>query len=61
MKPSLEDQWRDEAESCKADAEKLPPGPERDHLLRTARQLKTASHMTDWLSSPGLKPPENAR
>jgi hypothetical protein len=35
----------------------LPPGPQMDALLRKIRQLDTASHMSEWLSSPGLQPP----
>jgi hypothetical protein len=27
-------------------------------LLRKARQAKTALHINDWLSSPGLQPPK---
>jgi len=36
----------------------LPHGRERELLSRKARQLETASRITEWLSSPGLKPPE---
>jgi hypothetical protein len=39
---------------------KLKPGPERDGLLKKIRQLETASHINEWLSSPGLQPPEPA-
>jgi hypothetical protein len=39
---------------------KLKPGPERDALLKKIRQLDTAAHLTDWLSSPGLQPPKTA-
>ena len=35
----------------------LPHGRERELLSRKARQLETASHITEWLSSPGLKAP----
>ena len=38
-------------------AAKLPPGPERDALIRKARQADTASHLDDWANSPGLQPP----
>jgi hypothetical protein len=38
-------------------AEALPPGQQRDLLLRQARQTETAAHVTEWLSSPGLLPP----
>jgi hypothetical protein len=36
----------------------LPHGRERELLDRKARQLETASHINEWLSSPGLKRPE---
>jgi hypothetical protein len=47
-----------EAERLRAEAEKLPQGTERDELLRKARQAETASHVNEWLSSPGLRAPE---
>lgn len=46
-----------EAKSLRERAEALPPGLERDELLKKARQDETAAHMTDWLTSPGLQPP----
>jgi hypothetical protein len=33
-------------------------GPQRDALVKKIRQLDTASHMSDWLRSPGLRSPE---
>jgi hypothetical protein len=47
-----------EAERFRAEAEKLPPGTERHHLERKARQAETAAHIDEWLKSPGLRPPE---
>jgi hypothetical protein len=47
-----------EVKRLRIEAEKLPPGSERDQLLRKARQAETALHVNDWLSSPELKPPE---
>jgi hypothetical protein len=38
-------------------ADKLPPSPEKDALLTKIRQLDVASHINDWLASPGLRPP----
>jgi hypothetical protein len=35
----------------------LKPGPETDALRKKIRQLDTASHMSEWLSSPGLQTP----
>ena len=34
-----------------------PYGPKRDALVKKIRQLETASHMNEWLQSPGLKAP----
>jgi hypothetical protein len=36
----------------------LPNGRERELLVRKARQLETAAHITEWLSSAELKPPQ---
>jgi cell division protein FtsB len=48
------------AEKAKLEAQiaKLKPGPEMDALLKKIRQLDTASHMNEWLSSSGLQPPK---
>jgi hypothetical protein len=50
------------AEKAKLEAQvaKLEPGPQKDALLRKIRQLDIAAHMSEWLSSPGLQPPEPA-
>jgi hypothetical protein len=56
-KPSLEQKWHEQAESFKREAERLPYGKEHEDLLRKAHQLETASHINQWLSSPGLQPP----
>ena len=50
------------AEKAKLEAQiaKLKPGPEMDALSKKIRQLDTAAHMNEWLSSPGLRPPEPA-
>jgi len=44
--------------ALRAEADKLPPGETRDLLLRKARQADTATHVDDWLNSPGLQPPK---
>jgi hypothetical protein len=46
-----------EKSRLQARAATLPPGPQKDALLRKIRQLETASHTGEWLSSPGLQPP----
>lgn len=38
-------------------AEFLPPGEERDALERESRQIRIASQLNLWLSSPGLRTP----
>jgi hypothetical protein len=55
---TTEDNWHDQSEAAKTEAEKLPHGKERDALVRKARQLKTASQINQWLSSSGLQPPK---
>jgi hypothetical protein len=60
QKPTLEQKWHNQAEAYRQAAAKLPHGKERDDLLRKARQLETASHVNEWLSSPGLRPPKPA-
>lgn len=32
-------------------------GTARELLLRRASQAETASHISEWLNSPGLRPP----
>ena len=39
------------------EAQALRPGPERDAMIRRARHAETASHLDDWLLSPGLRAP----
>jgi hypothetical protein len=46
------------AEQFRQEAESKPPGQERDDLLRKALQAEGAIKWTNWISSPGLKPPE---
>jgi hypothetical protein len=55
---TVEEKWQQQSEAAKNEAQKLPHGKEREALLRKARQLKTASQINQWLSSPGLQPPE---
>jgi hypothetical protein len=54
----LEVRLAQEAKRLRAEAQKLPPGAARDDLTRKARQAETGSHMSEWLRSPGLRPPE---
>ncbi|MBR1153618.1 hypothetical protein [Bradyrhizobium sp. JYMT SZCCT0428] len=54
---SLNERLEQEAARLRAQAEQLPYGPERDKLMRKARHLETATHVDEWLSSPGLQAP----
>jgi hypothetical protein len=55
---SLEERLADEARRLREEAELLPHGPVRDAAIRKARQAETGSHMSEWLRSSGLQPPE---
>jgi hypothetical protein len=55
---SFEERLAKEAERLKEQAKELPPGKDRELLLRKARQANTAAHITEWLNSPGLQPPK---
>nr|WP_083875149.1 hypothetical protein [Afipia broomeae] len=57
QKPPFEIKWKQLAEEARAEADRLPHGRARDALLKKARQLETACRMTEWVSSPGLRPP----
>lgn len=55
---TLQDRLAAWAKGIREQAEKLPMGsPEREELLKKARQADTASHLDDWANSPGLQPP----
>jgi hypothetical protein len=45
------------ATELREQAASLPPGLQKDDLLRKARQADTASHLEEWVSSPGLQSP----
>ena len=57
-KASFEERLALEVQRLKEQARALPPGIDREMLLRRARQAETASHMNQWLSSPGLMSPK---
>jgi hypothetical protein len=57
---SLRDRLAAQAKAAREQARRLPPGKERESLLRKARQSETASHIDEWLSSPGLRAPRNS-
>ena len=58
-KLTFKQQLKAEAVRFREAAEKEPPGTmARELLLRRARQAETASHINDWLTSPGLARPK---
>jgi len=54
---SLEERLADEALRLRKEAQGTPPGVERERLVRRARQAEVGAHMSEWLRSPGLRPP----
>jgi hypothetical protein len=55
---TFKDRLAEEARLFKEAAEKELPGSKaRELLMRRARQAETASHLDEWLSSPGLASP----
>jgi hypothetical protein len=57
-RPSFEVRVSQAAKDLEEQAWRLPPGQERDNMLRRARLVQTASHLQEWLSTPGLRPPD---
>ncbi|MGY8706375.1 hypothetical protein RAD16_11610 [Bradyrhizobium sp. 18BD] len=55
---TLEERLSKEAIRLREEAKSLPHGAKREDVLRKARQCETGSHMSEWLKSPGLQPPE---
>ena len=53
----LDQRLTEEAERLRKEARGTPPGVARDKLIRRARQAETASHVQEWLASPGLQTP----
>ena len=49
------------ANSDKERARRMPPGKEREILLKRAKQNEVASDLTDWLSAPAYRRPSYRR
>jgi hypothetical protein len=55
---TFEERLAEEAQKCKAAADKKPSGSKsRERLLARARQMETASQINRWLSSAGQSAP----
>jgi hypothetical protein len=55
---SLKERLASFAKEVRAKALQLPPGAERDSLLKKASQADTAAHLEERANSPGLQPPK---
>lgn len=55
---TLQDRLSAWVKQVEEQASRLPPGPERDALLKKARQADVANHLHDWVISPGLQSPK---
>lgn len=53
---TLEERLFSWTKSLREQAAKLPPGPDRDALIRRANQAETGSRLNSWLTFPGLQP-----
>ena len=46
------------AKGLRVEASRLPPGAEKNDLLRRADKADTAADLDKWVNSPGLQPPK---
>jgi hypothetical protein len=44
-------------EKCTREADRLPPGAERDELLKKIKLFESYAKIDNWIASPGLQPP----
>lgn len=54
---TLQDRLAAWSKEIKEQADALPLGPERDALVKKARQADVACQLDDWAKSAGLQPP----
>jgi hypothetical protein len=54
---SLQERLKQIASRAREKAEGLPPGSERDRLMRAAVSTESAATLERWLTSPGLQSP----
>jgi hypothetical protein len=54
----LEERMAEHVAKLKERVSQLPAGAEREVLLKRARIAEIGAHLSDWLTSPGLQPPE---
>ena len=54
---SFDERLQRAAHDAREAAQLLPPGPQRDLMLKKADQAETACRINEWLASPGLRSP----
>jgi hypothetical protein len=54
---SFDERLRRAAHEAREAAQCLPPGPQRDMLLKKAGQAETAQRINEWLASPAQRAP----
>ena len=54
---SFAERLQNAAVEAREAAQRLPPGSQRDVLLKKADQAETARRINEWLSSPGARAP----
>ena len=55
---TVDERLEDRAKRLRDEAKGIPPGIEREQLIRQARLAETAARMNGWLSSRGLQTPK---
>jgi hypothetical protein len=55
---SLDQRLIEEVQRLRKKAQGAQPGIERDKLIRKAQHAEAAADIQEWLTSPGLRPPE---
>jgi hypothetical protein len=55
---TFEERLKAFAKASRQAARSLPPGKDREELLRKARQAETTAHVHDSVDSTGLQPPK---
>ena len=55
--PTLYERILEEKKRLELQLELLGPGSVRNKLTEKVRQLDVASHLNEWLSSPGVRAP----
>lgn len=54
---TLQTRLKGEASRLCARAVEMPPGHEREIVLRMLREIEMTCGVIDWINSPGLRPP----